>query len=92
MNSEWGWHIAGLCMALISYPAQAPPLGHGPEKLPVVTSLSWCRVLCGILFYLSRPTPMGLGAVTASFPSSGFMQKLWPALPWIIGIIEYLMT
>lgn len=35
---------------------------------------------------------MGLGAVTASFPSSGFMQKLWPALPWIMGIIEYLMT
>lgn len=34
---------------------------------------------------------MGLGAMTASLPSSGFMQKLWPALPCILGIIEYLM-
>lgn len=42
-----------------------------------------------MLLLKQADSPVELSAVTSSFPSSGFMQKMWPALPWMLGIIEY---
>lgn len=73
---EHGWGLHG---------SDLPTQGN----LPVATSLFWYLLLYGILLARQAYPPCETWGCGNFISLRWFMQKLWPALPWLLGTIEY---